>query len=92
MLRDRVDMPEEMVQIYVSAIMATYAGASVIFSLPASVIADKAKNRQALFLSGLAAFLAVTIMLVFGKSMPVLMLAPRDQPCVCLDRRACDGA
>ena len=75
MLRDRVDLPEEKVQAYVSAMLAAYAGASVLFSLPAGIIADKVKTRQAPFLSGLAALLAATIILAFGQSIPVLMLA-----------------
>ena len=75
LLPDRVDLPEEKVQSYFSAMLAPYAGASVIFSLPTGVIVDKVKTRQAPFLSGLAALLAAAIMLVFGKSIPVLMLA-----------------
>jgi MFS family permease len=44
MLSDRVDLPGEKVQSYVSAMLATYAGTSVIFPLPAGVIADKVKT------------------------------------------------
>ena len=73
MLRDRVDLPEEKVQSYVSAMLAAYAGASVIFSLPAGIVADKVNTRQASFLSGLAALLAATLMLAFGQSIPVLL-------------------
>lgn len=79
MLPDRVDLPEEKVQSYVSAMLAPYAGASVIFSLPTGIIADKVKTRQAPFLSGLAALLAAGITLVFRKSIPVLMLARAPQ-------------
>lgn len=75
MLRDRVNLPEEKVQSYVSAMLAAYAGASVIFSLPAGIIADKVKTRQAPFLSGLAALLAATLMLALGQSIPVLIVA-----------------
>lgn len=75
MLRDRIDLPEEKVQSYVSAMLAAYAGASVVFSLPAGIIADKVKTRQAPFLSGLVALLAATIMLAVGQSIPVLMAA-----------------
>jgi hypothetical protein len=51
MLRNRVDVPEEMVQSYVSAMLPASAGASVVFSSPAGIIADKAKTRQVPFLS-----------------------------------------
>lgn len=75
LLRDRVDIPQPEIQGYVSALLASYAGASVLFSLPAGVIADKSKTRQAPFLTGLAALLAATIMLAFGQSIPVLVIA-----------------
>ena len=74
-LPDRVDLPEEKVQSYFNVMLAPYAGASVIFSLPTGVIADEVKTQQAPFLSDLAALLATAIMLVFGKSIPALMLA-----------------
>lgn len=75
MLRDRVDVPQDKVQSYTSAMLAAYAGASVVSSLPAGWIADKSKTRQAPFLCGLAALLAATILLSVGRSMPVLITA-----------------
>jgi MFS family permease len=75
MLRDRVDLPEDKVQSYVSAMLAAYAGASVICSLPAGIVADRVQTRQVPFLSGLAALLAATLLLALGQSIPVLMVA-----------------
>ena len=75
MLRDRADIPDDKVQSLVSAMLAAYAGASVALSLPAGILADKVKTRQAPFLSGLAALLAATLMLAFGQSIPILMIA-----------------
>ena len=75
MLRDRVDLPQEKVQSYVSGLLAAYAGASVLFSLPAGIIADRVKTRQAPFLCGLAALLGATLMLAFGQTIPVLVVA-----------------
>jgi MFS family permease len=46
MLHDRVDLQEEKVQSYVNAMLAAYAGASVIFSLPAGILADKVKTGR----------------------------------------------
>lgn len=95
MLRDRVDLPEEKVQSYVSVMLAPYAGASVIFSLPAGIVVDKVDTRQASFLSGLTALLAATLMLAFGQSIPVLVVgrsAARDQLCIRLDSRPCNGS
>ncbi|KAI4267461.1 MAG: hypothetical protein LQ337_008338 [Flavoplaca oasis] len=74
-LRDRVSLPEDQIQTYVSALLAAYAGASVLFSPPAGVIADKTPSRQAPFLVGLVALLAATLMLFLGQSIPVLILA-----------------
>ncbi|KAL8834963.1 MAG: hypothetical protein Q9176_007191 [Flavoplaca citrina] len=74
-LRDRVSLPEDQIQTYVSALLAAYAGASVLFSPPAGVIADKTSSRQAPFLVGLVALLAATLMLFLGQSIAVLILA-----------------
>ena len=75
MLQDRVDVPEDKVQSYVSTLLAAYAGASVVFSLPAGWLADKTNARQMPFLTGLAALLTATILLAFGQSIAVLVVA-----------------
>ncbi|KAI1743873.1 major facilitator superfamily domain-containing protein [Xylaria scruposa] len=75
MLQDRLSIPENEVQSYVSSLLATYAGASVVSSLPAGWIADRTNSRQAPFLSGLAALLAATIMLALGRNIAVLVIA-----------------
>lgn len=75
MLQDRVGLPENKVQSYVSALLAAYAGASVCFSIPAGWIADRTNARRTPFLTGLLALLAATIMLAFGQSIAVLVVA-----------------
>lgn len=75
MLQERVDVPADKVQSYVSTLLAAYAGASVVFSLPAGWVADRTNARQTPFLTGLAALLAATIMLAFGQSIAVLVVA-----------------
>lgn len=75
MLQDRVDIPEDKVQSYVSGLLAAYAGASVCFSIPAGWVADRTNARRTPFLTGLLALLAATIMLAFGQSVAVLVLA-----------------
>ncbi|KAI1394764.1 MFS transporter-like protein [Hypoxylon fuscum] len=75
MLRNRLDIPEDEIQTYVSNLLAAYAGASVVSSVPAGWIADRTSSRQAPFLSGLAALLAATFMLAFGRSIAVLFVA-----------------
>ncbi|KAI1627771.1 major facilitator superfamily domain-containing protein [Exophiala viscosa] len=75
MLKERVNLPDEKIQSYVSGLLAAYAGASVIFSIPIGVIADRANARQLPFLCGLAALLGATIMLALGQSILVLVMA-----------------
>ncbi|KAL9013081.1 MAG: hypothetical protein Q9173_002197 [Seirophora scorigena] len=74
-LQDRVNLPKDQVQGHVSALLAAYAGASVLFSPPAGIIADRVATRQAPFLIGLVALLGATIMLSLGQSVPVLIVA-----------------
>ncbi|KAI4115910.1 MAG: hypothetical protein LQ338_007794 [Usnochroma carphineum] len=74
-LEDRVNLPQDQIQSHVSALLAAYAGASVLFSPPAGIIADRVSTRQAPFLIGLLALLAATLMLFLGQTVPVLVLA-----------------
>ncbi|RYC63689.1 hypothetical protein CHU98_g2540 [Xylaria longipes] len=75
MLQSRLSIPENETQSYVSSLLAAYAGASVVSSLPAGWIADRTNSRQAPFLGGLAALLAGTIMLALGRNIAVLVVA-----------------
>lgn len=75
MLEDRVHLPEDQVQSAVAGLLASYAGASVLFSPIAGVLADKTSTRQLPFLLGLAALFCATILLFAGTSMPVLIIA-----------------
>lgn len=75
MLQDRISVPQNQVQSYVSGLLAAYAGASVLFSVPAGWVADRTNARQTPFLAGLAALLGATVMLAFGRSMSVLIVA-----------------
>ncbi|KAK5384087.1 hypothetical protein LTR20_008083 [Exophiala xenobiotica] len=75
MLKERVHIPDGKIQSYVSGLLAAYAGASVIFSIPVGVIADRTNARQLPFLCGLAALLAATLMLAFGNNIAMLVIA-----------------
>ena len=75
LLTDRIGLPQDKVQSYSSALLAAYAGASVLFSLPAGWVADRTGARRTPFLAGLAALLAATILLGVGRSIAVLVLA-----------------
>ncbi|KAL8721847.1 MAG: hypothetical protein Q9225_001561 [Loekoesia sp. 1 TL-2023] len=74
-LEDRVSLPQNQIQSHVSALLAAYAGASVLFSPAAGVIADRVSTRQSPFLIGLFALLAATLMLFLGQTVPVLVVA-----------------
>ena len=75
MLEERIGLPQDKIQSYVSGLLAAYAGASVVFSIPVGVIADRTNARQTPFLCGLAALLAATLMLSLGKNIPTLVVA-----------------
>ena len=75
LLGDRVHLPADQVQSNVSGLLAAYAGASVIFSPIAGIIADRVPTRQLPFLVGLTALLGATLLFAFGKSLPVLVVA-----------------
>ena len=74
-LRDRVQLQPDQVQSHVSALLAAYAGASVLFSLPAGIIADRLPTRQLPFLTGLTALLLATLLLFLGQNVAVLAVA-----------------
>ena len=75
MLRDRIGLPSDQIQSNVSGLLAAYAGASVVCSPIAGLLADRLSTRQAPFLLGLTALLGATVLLFLGQSMPVLVIA-----------------
>lgn len=75
MLQERVSLPEDKIQSYVSGLLAAYAGASVVSSIPIGIIADRTNARRTPFLCGLAALLAATLILALGQNVPMLVVA-----------------
>lgn len=75
LLQDRVGLPKDQIQSHVSGLLAAYAGASVLCSPIAGVVADKVETRQAPFLFGLLALLASTVLLFLGQTVAILALA-----------------
>lgn len=75
MLHDRLSIPKDEIQSYVSILLAVYAGMQLLFSVPVGWLADRTSSRQLPFLCGLAALLAGTVMLAFGQSIGVLVIA-----------------
>ncbi|SLM37278.1 Tetracycline resistance protein, TetA/multidrug resistance protein MdtG [Lasallia pustulata] len=74
-LTSRLHVPSPQIQSHVSALLAAYAGASVLFSPVAGVLADRVASRRAPFLLGVAALLAATVMVGLGRALWVLVLA-----------------
>ena len=75
LLEDQITVPHSQVQGYVSVLLAAYAGASVLFSLPAGWIADRTRSRRGPFLSGLLALTAATLLIFLGRSVALLIVA-----------------
>lgn len=74
-LVERIHIPHDEVQYYTSLLLACYAGAQVLFSPVAGVVADKLSSRQPPFLVGLAALFSSTLLLYIGKTIEVLIVA-----------------
>jgi MFS family permease len=76
MLEDRVGVPERQIQNTISNLLAIYAGASLLASPIAGILADRlSSSRQFPFLLGLIFLLASTVLLAVGQSVPVLAVA-----------------
>lgn len=75
MLQDRVGLPHDKVQSHVDGLLAAYAGASLLSSPIAGLVADRTSTRQAPFLFGLAALMLSTVLLFLGSNVPVLIIA-----------------
>lgn len=75
MLEDRVGLPKDQIQSHVDGLLACYAGASVLFSPVAGILADKTSTRQGPFLAGLTALLLATTLLFLGANVPTLVAA-----------------
>ena len=74
-LKERIGLPQDQVQSYVSGLLAAYAGASVVCSIPVGIIADRTNARRTPFLCGLAALLGATLLLALGNNIPTLIVA-----------------
>ncbi|KAI4777626.1 MFS transporter-like protein, partial [Aureobasidium sp. EXF-8846] len=81
MLQDRVGLPQDQIQSHVDGLLAAYAGASVVFSPIAGILADKTSTRQGPFLLGLTALLLATVLLFMGNNVPTLVVARVLQGC-----------
>ncbi|POS83080.1 hypothetical protein EPUL_003738, partial [Erysiphe pulchra] len=74
-LSSRLHLPHNEMQQSISLLLAYYAGASVVASLPAGYIADHLPSHQLPFLSGLLAMLISTALLWLGQTWTILAIA-----------------
>jgi len=74
-LRDRLDIPQSRVQFWTSFLLASFAGANVLFSLPSGIISDRSSSRQWPFLAGLAALFFATALFSVAQSIVWLVVA-----------------
>lgn len=75
LLQDRIHLEPAQIQSHVSGLLAAYAAASALCSLPAGLIADRGSSRQLPFLVGLTALLVATLLLLLGQTVAVLAVA-----------------
>ncbi|KAF2398765.1 MFS general substrate transporter [Trichodelitschia bisporula] len=75
LLCERIHLPESQGQSAVSNLLAAYAAASMVCSVPAGCIADRTPQRRTPFLAGLAALMAATALFAFGRNMALFIVA-----------------
>jgi MFS family permease len=75
MLVDHVGLPPDKIQSDVSSLLAAYAGASVAISPIAGIIIDRLNTRREPFLLGVTALIGATVLLLVGRTIPVLLVA-----------------
>ena len=73
-LRDRVGIPEEEVQHWVSVLLAVYGAALLVGSPIFGLVADRTPNRRLPLLVGLLALAGSTLLLCLGRTLALLMI------------------
>jgi MFS family permease len=75
LLHDRIGLDGNDLQIHISGLLATFSAASLVFSIPAGLLADATKTRQAPYLLGLILLIISTIMFAVAKNFISLIVA-----------------
>jgi len=75
MLVDRIGLSPDQVQANVSSLLAAYAGASVVISPIAGIITDRLATRREPFLLGVTSLFGATLLLLNGRTIPMLLTA-----------------
>ncbi len=73
-LQDRVHISREHTQHWVSVLLSVYAAGLLFFAPICGILADWTTHRRGPFLAGLILLTGATLMLCFGKTIPVLVV------------------
>ena len=72
-LQDRVHISHENTQHWVSVLLSVYAAGLLFFAPICGIFADWTQHRRGPFLAGLILLTGATLMLCFGKTIPILV-------------------
>lgn len=75
MLEDGLNVVPAEIQSYTSAMLAVFAASTVLASPVAGILADKVTSRRWPYLFALSCLLGATLMLLFGGSIAVMIVA-----------------
>lgn len=76
LLRSRVGGTPEMQQTQLAIMLSTFSTASLLFAFPAGWLGDLLKTRRhVLYLAGLLALFAATMLLAFAEAFPLLVVS-----------------
>jgi MFS family permease len=73
-LQDRVHVSHDDTQHWVSVLLSVYAAGLLVFAPICGILADWTTHRRGPFLAGLVLLTGSTLMLCFGKSIPILVV------------------
>ncbi|KAF2206604.1 hypothetical protein CERZMDRAFT_52875 [Cercospora zeae-maydis SCOH1-5] len=75
LLEKDAGIPHSQIQTYTSAMLAAYAGATVLASPLSGILADRTPSRRGLFLFALLCLMAATILLFLSRTIVIMVLA-----------------
>lgn len=75
LLRDRLGLPASTIQSHVSALLAAFSAASLVFAVPAGAMVDWMTTRQRPYLIGIIALTAATIMFAAAENFALLFVS-----------------
>jgi MFS family permease len=75
LLRDRLGLPASTIQSHVSALLAAFSAASLVFAIPAGAMVDWMATRQRPYLIGIIALMAATVMFATAENFALLFIS-----------------